>query len=183
MAHLSDVTLRPVEERDLDDLGRFATDPSLSEPFEWRGFADPGALRRRWEKDGYLDEAADSILVVALPGGSFAGIVEWRPLRAGGPVACLQIGILLLPDHRGKGLGTAAQQLLGDYLFSTTMANRLEATTQIDNEAEKRALERAGFTNEGVLRGRAFIRGRYRDGVMFSRLRDDPVPWAENPIG
>jgi hypothetical protein len=34
------VRLRPVEERDLDALGRIDTDPSVSEPFEWRGFRD-----------------------------------------------------------------------------------------------------------------------------------------------
>jgi hypothetical protein len=33
------VRLRPVEERDLDALGLIDTDPSVSEPFEWRGFS------------------------------------------------------------------------------------------------------------------------------------------------
>jgi RimJ/RimL family protein N-acetyltransferase len=61
-------------------------------------------------------------------------------------------------------------------LFSTTLANRLEATTEVDNIAEQRALERAGFVREGVLRGSGFVRGQWRDGVMYSRLRDDPAP-------
>jgi len=42
------------------------TDPAISEPFEWRGFHDPQARRRRWEEDGYLG-TEDSLLVVALP--------------------------------------------------------------------------------------------------------------------
>lgn len=91
-------------------------------------------------------------------------------------MVCLQIGILLFPDHRGQGLGSAAQRLLADYLFSTTMVNRLEATTEVDNVAEQAALETAGFTREGVLRGRGFVRGQFRDGVMFARLRGDPSP-------
>jgi RimJ/RimL family protein N-acetyltransferase len=62
---------------------------------------------------------------------------------------------------------------MADYLFSTTPANRLEATTEIDNVAEQRALEEAGFVREGVLRGRGFARGQWRDGVMYARLRDD----------
>jgi RimJ/RimL family protein N-acetyltransferase len=65
---------------------------------------------------------------------------------------------------------------LADYLFSTTPANRLEATTETDNVAEQRALEKAGFVREGVLRGRGFVRGQWRDGVMYARLRDDPAP-------
>ena len=134
------IRLRPVEERDLDALGRFDTDPAVSEPFEWRGFRDPRARRRRWEEDGYLG-SEDSLLVVALSDGTFAGIVVWKWIATPAPRGCLQIGILLFPEHRGKGLGTAAQRLLADYLFSTTPANRLEATTELDNVAEQRALE------------------------------------------
>ena len=173
------VRLRPVEERDLDVLGRIDTDPAVSEPFEWRGFRDPQARRRRWAEDGYLG-SEDSLLAVALPDGSLAGIVVWTRIDTSGPRGCLQIGILLFPEHRGKGLGTAAQRLLADYLFSFTLANRLEATTELDNVAEQRALENAGFVREGVLRGRGFVRGQWRDGVMYARLRDDPAPQMQN---
>ncbi len=51
-----------------------------------------------------------------------------------------------------------------------------KAGTEVDNAAEQRALERAGFTREGMLRGRGFVRGVWRDGYMYSRLRDDPAP-------
>jgi RimJ/RimL family protein N-acetyltransferase len=174
MTAAADVRLRPVEERDLEVLERIDRDPAMSEPFEWRGFRNPRARRRRWERDGYLG-SDDSMLIVALPDGSFAGVVDWKPLSTSGPVVCVQIGILLLPEHRGMGLGRAAQRLLADYLFSTTTVNRIEATTEADNVAEQRALEHAGFTREGVLRGRAFVRGQLRDGVMFARLREDPI--------
>jgi RimJ/RimL family protein N-acetyltransferase len=88
----------------------------------------------------------------------------------------VQVGVLLFPEHRGKGVGTSAQRLLADYSFSVTVANRLETTTEVDNVAEQRALENAGFVREGVLRGRGFVRGQWRDAVMYSRLRDDPAP-------
>ena len=42
--------------------------------------------------------------------------------------------------------------------------------------AEQRALEKAGFVREGVLRGRGFVRGGWRDGVMYAWLRDDRPP-------
>jgi len=133
--------LRPVEERDLEALERIDTDPAVSEPFEWRGFRNARDRRQRWETDGYIGHD-DYLLVVALPDGSFAGIVIWRPLSTSGPRGgCFQIGILLFPEHRGKGVGAAAQRMLSDYLFATTLANRVEATTEIDNVAEQRALE------------------------------------------
>lgn len=169
------LTLRPVKESDLEILERIDTDPALSEPFEWRGFQHAAARRRRWEDDGYLDPN-DSLLVIALPDDTFAGVVNWRTISTVGPRGCLEIGILLLPDHRGRGYGTIAQRLLADYLFATTTAHRLEATTEVDNIAEQRALERAGFVREGLLRGRGFVRGQWRDGFLYARLRDDPLP-------
>jgi RimJ/RimL family protein N-acetyltransferase len=84
------------------------------------------------------------------------------------------IGIDLLPDARGQGLGTEAQRILADWLFETTPVNRVEASTDVENVAEARALEKAGFTREGIHRGAQFRAGGYHDLLMFSRLRGDP---------
>jgi RimJ/RimL family protein N-acetyltransferase len=169
------VRLRPIEEADLDTLRRFDTDPSSRGPYLSSGFRSPHIRRRRWEEDGWL--GADSgQLAVAQPDGTLAGIVAWRSIPTGGPeIGCLEIGILLFPEHRGQGHGTAAQRLLAQYLFATTLANRLQAITNVENIAEQKALERAGFRREGVMRGLAFDGGRWHDGVLYARLRHDPA--------
>jgi ribosomal-protein-alanine N-acetyltransferase len=165
--------LRPIEEADLDLLRRLDTDPAASQPFEWTGFRDPGARRRRWEQDGWIGRDSTQ-LAVALPDGALAGIVSWRAIKTGGPEGgCLEIGALLFPEHRGRGVGTAAQRLLVEYLFATTLVNRLQAVTDLENLAEQRVLERIGFRREGVLRGLAFIGGRWRDGALYAQLRGE----------
>jgi [ribosomal protein S5]-alanine N-acetyltransferase len=169
------VRLRPIEEADLDTLRRFDTDPSARGPYLPSGFHSPRARRRRWEKDGWLGDHSAQ-LAVALPDETLAGIVGWRSVKTGGPaIGCLEIGILLFPEHRGRGLGTAAQRLLVEYLFATTLANRLQAITNIENIAEQKALERVGFRREGIMRGLAFDGGRWHDGVLYARLRCDPA--------
>jgi ribosomal-protein-alanine N-acetyltransferase len=168
------VLLRPIEEADLDTLRRLHTDPSVSEPFQWYGFRDPHMFRRRWEEDGWLG-GDTSMLAVRLPDGTFAGITNWGAVRTVPHGACIEVGILLLPEHRGRGFGTTAQRLLVDYLFATTLVNRVQAVTDVENVAERRALERIGFRREGVMRGFAFIGGGWRDAVMYARLRDDPA--------
>lgn len=173
-----EVRLRPVEESDLPLLVRFDTEPGLHEPFEWKGFRYPQERRRRWELDGYLG-TDDSVLVVAVPDGSFAGFVSWTALRRSTPIAPVigyRIGIAMLPEYRGRGLGSGAQCLLADHLFWTTLANRVEAGTDLENAAEQRALEKAGFQREGIVRGAGYLEGRFRDGVTYSRLRSDPHP-------
>jgi RimJ/RimL family protein N-acetyltransferase len=39
--------------------------------------------------------------------------------------------------------------------------------------AEQRALEKAGFTREAILRGTTFRQGRWHDHVIYSVLRDE----------
>jgi RimJ/RimL family protein N-acetyltransferase len=170
------VRLRPIEEADLAELGRLDTDPLVAGEFQWAGFTSPHTRRRRWEEDGLLSRDS-RILGVALPDGKLAGFVSWRAVRAGGPEGgCLEIGAMVFPEYRGRGLGTAAQRRLVDYLFATTLANRLQAVTDIENLGERRALERAGFRREGTMRGLAFLGGRWRDCVLYARLRSDPDP-------
>lgn len=84
------------------------------------------------------------------------------------------LGIDLIPEGRGQGIGAETQRLLADWLFETTDANRVEASTDVENVAEARALEKAGFTREGINRGAQFRAGAYHDVVLFGRLRDDP---------
>jgi RimJ/RimL family protein N-acetyltransferase len=59
------------------------------------------------------------------------------------------------------------------YLFAHTQANRVEAQTETGNVAEQRALEKAGFTREGILRGSIFRGGQWRDMVSYSMIRSD----------
>jgi RimJ/RimL family protein N-acetyltransferase len=59
------------------------------------------------------------------------------------------------------------------YLFGHTRVNRVEAITEITNVGGQRALEKAGFTREGVLRGTTFRQGRWHDQVIYSVLRDE----------
>jgi ribosomal-protein-alanine N-acetyltransferase len=88
----------------LEELERFATDPAALGEFEWFGFTDPHIRRRRWKEDGLLGNES-SMLAVVLPNGTFAGIVSWRSFPSGGSQSSyLEIGIALLPEHRGHGL-------------------------------------------------------------------------------
>jgi RimJ/RimL family protein N-acetyltransferase len=166
------VRLRPVEKPELPELMRIHTDPDVPGEFQWFGFrvAKAHELERRWAEDGLVG-AGSSTLAIGLDEGRCAGVVSWRPV---GETGNLEIGICVFPEHRGRGIGTEAQRQLVDYLFATTPVHRLQAGTEVDNVAEQRALERVGFSCEGVLRGYGFRDGKWRDGVIYGLLRDDP---------
>jgi RimJ/RimL family protein N-acetyltransferase len=165
------VKLRPVEESELTQVVRFLWDPDASGEFQWWGFRMAAAreVERRWRHDGLIGEES-SFLSVGLEDAMCAGWVTWRRIESS---VNYEVGIALLPEHRGHGIGTEAQRQLVEYLFSTTTAHRLQAGTEVDNVAEQRSLERVGFRREGVQRGLYFRAGRWRDSVMYGLLRDD----------
>ena len=163
------VELRAVRESDLDFLCRFAVEPGLIGP-NWYGFRDAGRERRRFESDGWLGDEDGRLIVSA--GDEVAGFVGWNPAGFGAG-RYRTIGIVLLPEWRGRGVGTRAQALLCRYLFAHTAVHRLEAGTQPENAAERRALRKVGFREEGVLRGAEFRDGGWRDIVLFGLLRDE----------
>jgi RimJ/RimL family protein N-acetyltransferase len=71
-------------------------------------------------------------------------------------------------------MGAAAQRALAEHLFATTPYNRVEASTDVGNVAEQRALERAGFMREGILRGAQHRADDiHHDLVVYSMLRSE----------
>ena len=165
------VTLRPVTEDDLSWLEGLRDGPVATGLHGWHGWTDPQRRRRRWAESGLLGEDGGTLIV--RHDTDRVGDVSWRKVKTGPTAFSWAIGIGLAPEFRGRGYGSEAQRLLARYLFAHTQVNRIEATTEITNVAEQRALEKAGFTREGILRGATFRQGRWHDQVIYSVLRDE----------
>jgi RimJ/RimL family protein N-acetyltransferase len=171
--------LRLILPEDVDALSRWYVDPAAGGEFQWVGFQPHGPRERRERvaSGQQITETGGSLAVcLSDDDPTLVGDVEWRQQRTGPAPAswCWEIGILLLPDFRGQGHGSAAQRQLAAYLFEHTTAQRVQAETDVDNVAEQKALERAGFMREGVLRQWQWRGGRWHDFAMYSKLRGEP---------
>jgi RimJ/RimL family protein N-acetyltransferase len=114
-------------------------------------------------------------MMIELEDGTLIGDLGWFGV-AYGPnrrSVAWKIGCTMDMPHRGRGCGSRAQRLLAEHLFVTTPSNRVEADTDVENLAEQRALERAGFTRDGLVRGAQYRSGRWHDLVLYSLLRWD----------
>jgi RimJ/RimL family protein N-acetyltransferase len=167
-----DVALQPVREDDLPVLEALTADPDTAGEFSWFGWVNLGHWRRGWADNQLI--GPDGGTLVVMSGERRAGFVNWRRARPMPASFCWEIGIALLPEARGRGLGSQAQRLLARYLFAHTSVHRIEAATEVGNIAEQRALEKAGFAREGVTQAGAWRDGAWRDGVTYSLLRTDP---------
>ena len=167
-----ELELRPPREDDLAVIEALTQDPAVTGEFAWFGWFDPLRWRRRWAATGLIDE--DGGVLMAVIGPRPLGFVSWRRRQATVASSYWEIGVALLPGARGAGHGTQAQRLLVRYLFAHTPAHRIMASTEVANRPERRALEKIGFTAEGISRGIGWRDGQWRDGVTYSLLRTDP---------
>jgi RimJ/RimL family protein N-acetyltransferase len=167
------VFLRPLTPADADAIELEDT-PELN-AFNWFAAREPGLFRKRVEESPGFPEAGGRF-AIAVETGHLVGEISWRRMPSSPAPASFyfSLGIYLLAAERGKGYGSEAQRVLADYLFAVTLGNRVEASTDVENAGEQRALEKAGFTREGVKRGYQWRFGAWHDMVVFSRLRNDP---------
>jgi RimJ/RimL family protein N-acetyltransferase len=168
------VRLRPYN---LDDCTITEAHPPTPEDdrFSFFGFPIVGQLRRIVESGEAFPKPGELTGRLAVEaGGEFVGGVSWHPSHYGPiPAPAVNFGIGLFPFGRGKGYGTEAQRLLVEYLFNNTTVNRVEASTDVENLAEQRSLEKIGLQREGIMRGCHFREGRYNDMVLYATIRAD----------
>jgi RimJ/RimL family protein N-acetyltransferase len=167
------IRLRPIRGDELEILHAHVQDPDYSAN-TWTGFHSVAHLAKQYEENGFLGEDVGRLMVDV--DGEAVGFVSFSRERYGMRGDHYEIGCALLPPHRGRGIGWRAQALLTAYVFEHFPVQRVAAGTQVENVAERKALLKAGFQEEGVIRAAEFRAGQWRDGVLFSRLRDDPYP-------
>lgn len=111
--------------------------------------------------------------VVDLGSDSLAGAALLWGIDAHNRTA--HLGISLLPDFRGRGLGTDVVRVLCEYGFAVRGMQRLQVETLADNTGMITAATRSGFTSEGTLRRAAWVYGAFADMVVLGLLAHE---WA-----
>lgn len=100
-------------------------------------------LTGQWA-DHYLDCAIDI-------DGVAVGEAQARHCRFSMPPGTGEIGLSLLQEHQGKGIGTLALGALKERLFGENY-HRLSGSTDVTNIAMQRAFEKAAWRFEGISR-------------------------------
>ena len=169
------VRLRPVNVDDAELLELWQSPEYVG---EFNVFGVKGRPITQRIESGLVTSEGGTLMVELLTNYKPIGSVSWRGVRYGPNPESLawNIGINLIPEARGHGFGTEAQQLLAAHLFATTAVNRIEASTDVENVPEQRALEKAGFVKEGVLSGAQYRPGGWHDLAVYACVRDRRRP-------
>ena len=83
------------------------------------------------------------------------------------------LAVSVFPDARRRGVGSRALRLAADWATRELGVQRVFAEAAVENVASIRAIEKAGFHREGVLRAHCKTHGRRHDCVMFSFVPSD----------
>jgi ribosomal-protein-alanine N-acetyltransferase len=86
---------------------------------------------------------------------------------------CAELGYDLSQKYWGQGLMNEALKPIIRFGFGVMKLNRIEATTNAENERSIKLLEKNGFIREGVMRKKYHYKGKFQDDVMYSLLKDE----------
>ncbi|HKC76967.1 MAG TPA: GNAT family N-acetyltransferase [Gaiellaceae bacterium] len=145
------------------ELVRFTRIPDPVPP----GFAQ--AWLERYE-EGRREGTREAFAVVD-DAGVFLGIALAPQIDR--ETATAELGYVVAPEARGRGVATEALRQLTAWAFELGM-QRLELMIGVENEASKKVAERCGYRRDGVLRSAYFKQGLREDTEIWSRLPTDP---------
>ncbi len=94
----------------------------------------------------------------------------------------MMLGISVLPDAQGRGVGSALMAALCDYADNWAGVVRLELGVYTDNARAIGLYKKFGFEIEGTWRGYAMRNGQYADTYSMARFHPAP-PLVPKPSG
>ncbi|MGJ0120058.1 GNAT family N-acetyltransferase [Williamsia sp. MIQD14] len=167
------ITLRPLEVDDVDAVLATSLDPDSA------AFTSIPSPYTRADAVEFVDASASKVwpgFEVAIADADDALIGTCGLRIRDEESAVTEIGYMVSPWARGRGIATRATKLLIDYSWSIG-AQRIAVNADADNPASCRVATRCGFVEEGVLRSvRLGTDGRRHDVVLHGLLPTDPRP-------
>lgn len=159
---------------DLSAVHAYASDPLVTRYLWWGPFneSETHQLIERTRRDAMArPRESFELAVVDRELDGVIGGCELLPRR---PIYReYEIGYCFRPSSWGRGFASETVRALLDLGFRTVGAHRIYILVDRENGASQRLLGRIGFRLEGHLRSDAFIRGEWRDSLVYALLEHE----------
>ena len=162
------VTLRTVEEEDLEFVQAARNDPAVRQPLTLNRPANAEQIEKFFENAISSDESVS--LLVCREAEPMGMVVLFNEDDVTGTAT---LAYWLAPEYWGNGYATEAVGLVCEYAFAERRLNKLRAEVVESNDGSRRVLEKLGFVEEGLLREEKFVRGEHVDVHRFGLLADE----------
>ena len=81
-----------------------------------------------------------------------------------------EVGYMLFPDHKGKGIVSEALKKVVEYGFNEMKLHSIEAILDPENKGSEKVLLKNGFVKEAHLIENEYYEGRFLDTMIYSVL-------------
>ena len=168
------VNLRTMEREDIPLYHEWLNNPLIF------GKYNPFIQMAREDTQNFFNERPSDIVIFIIEkkDKTRIGLITHFIVKAR-PYELTEIGYFLIPSERKKGYCTEAAKIIVDFLFLTKQLARVQAITDEKNIGSQKVIEKAGFTQEGIIRKMMYNRGDWRDCKLYSILREE---WKEPRI-
>jgi len=169
--------LRAFTEHDADDVLRAATDPLTQ---RWLPIPAPGRPYTRADAVAWCVETAPAArasgdgqhwAAVCRRTGRYVG--SFGVSRANWVARTIEIGYLMSPDARGRGLAPEAVVAITRWVLLDQEFERIALKAATDNVASRRVAEKAGYVYEGIERNAIRLHRGRADLAVYSVIRPD----------
>ena len=167
------ITIRRASTKDAAAFARIMGDPTVFPGLMQLPYTDEEVWRTRLAENAAPGKT--DLPLVAEMNGEVVGTAGLHPA---GPALrrrhALTLGLSVLPEAQGKGVGSALMAAMCDYADRWVGALRMELTVYCDNAAAIHLYRKFGFEIEGTFKGYAMRDGRYADAHSMARFHPDP---------
>ena len=162
------VTLRKIEEKDLEFMRDLLNDPEISFSVVDYGFPISTVQQKKWFKTVYPHESAYRFIIEA--GGESAGVIVFTHVDSVHETGMM--GYKLARNYQGHNYSYYAICALTRWLFDEQDIECVVIFHLHTNPASRKVVGKAGFIFEGVQRRAIYKNGMRQDLVRWSCNRD-----------
>lgn len=178
------ITIRRATPEDAEGYARIMSNPAVYPGLMQLPYNNAHGWRERLTEITAPNKL--DLILVAERGGTIVGNAGLHPVSLPQQVRrrhVATLGIAVLPEAQGQGVGTALMQALCDYADRWLGVLRIELTVYVDNTSAISLYRKFRFEMEGRFRGYAMRDGRLVDAFSMARIHPDPPTIAPLPAG
>jgi [ribosomal protein S5]-alanine N-acetyltransferase len=162
--------VRQIQASDAEGLHHAYGDPEAMRFWDFpatRSVADTAALI----KGAVGPKITSGVWAILRRSGEFVGMINYHHREAHN--RRLELGWIIVPAHWRQGLMTEAARPVLEFCFKGLQTHRIEALIEPENIASRALAARLGFVEEGLLRERLCVEGKFRSVLMYGLLQPD----------
>ena len=163
--------IRELEPGDFAPVHACVSDPLVARWFPWGPNTEPEtrAFLERVVRADTLPDRASIVLAIVLRGVGLIGVcfLDRRKDRE------FELGYYIRRDLWGHGFATESVKAVVSFAFGELGAHRIRARVDPENPASARVLEHAAFRLERNLHSNRFIKGEWRESLVYVLLTNE----------